>query len=238
MIAAVINNLSSFALNKKLFMKRQLLITTLLFIGLNASAQFTKGEKVLSGNISFNSNKNINNNGTSIQENSASSFGLNTSIGWVKSEKRISGFKIGYYNSLSKANNGLDKTTNNSINLGVFNQHIKSFNKDFFGFLETTLNGGLNWGEYTNFASTTGGFKTKGYNINTNANIGIGYRITKHLIADAILTNLLAISYSHSGPESISTVVQSSKNDNFSISTGLSSLSLNSVAIGFRWVFK
>jgi hypothetical protein len=219
-------------------MKKQLLIAILVFIGLNASAQFTKGEKVLSGNISFNTNKNTNNNGVSILENSASSFGLNTGIGWVKSEKRISGFRVGYYNSMSKANNGLDKNTLNSINIGLFNQYIKSYNKNFFGFLETNLNGGINWGKYTNFASTTGGYKTKGYNINTNANIGVGYRITKHLIADATLTNLLGISYSHSGPESNSTVLQTSKSDNLSISTGLSSFSLNNVAIGFRWVFK
>lgn len=219
-------------------MKIHLIIATLLFIGLNASAQFTKGEKILSGNISFNANKNTYNNGTSVQENSTSSFGFNTSIGWVKSEKRISGFRVGYYNSLAKSNNGYDKTTNNGITVGIFNQHIKNFNKNIFGFLETSVAGGYNWGKYTNLASTTPDFSTDGYNIGGNVKLGIGYRITKHLIADATLTNLLGINYSHTNPEDNTIVFQSSKSDNFSISTGLSSFSLNNVAIGFRWLFK
>jgi hypothetical protein len=219
-------------------MKRQLLFVALLVIGFNASAQFTKGEKVLGANLLFNTSKTVNNNGSSVQENSNATFLLNTGIGWVKSEKRISGFRVAYYNTLQKNNNGADKTTSNGISAGVFNQHIKTFNKSFFGFLETNLNGGYVWGKYSNSNSTTGGFSTKGYNFNTNANIGIGYRITKHLIADATLTNLLAINYSHNGPETSTPIKQSSKTSNFSISTGLSSLSLNSVAIGFRWVFQ
>ena len=219
-------------------MKRQLLFATLLIIGFNASAQFTKGEKVLSGNLAFNTGKTVNNNSTSIQESSITNFALNTGIGWVKSEKRMSGFRVAYYTSLQKNNNGADRTTSNGINLGAFDQHIKNFNKNLFGFLETNISGGYTWGKYTNSASSAAIFKTKGYNIGTNANIGIGYRITKRLIADATLTNLLAISYSNYGPETNTPTMQSSKTSNFNISTGLSSLSLNSVAIGFRWVFQ
>ena len=219
-------------------MKRHLLFATFVILVFSASAQFTKGEKVLSGNISFNTNKNSNNNGLVVQENNNTNFYVSTSIGWVKSEKRISGFKVGYYNAITNNNNGVDNTKNNSINVGIFNQHIKSFNKNLFGFLETNLNGGYSWGNYTPMSSTTGGYKIKGYNIGTNANIGIGYRITKHLIADATLTNFLAINYNHSGPETNSTSIQSSKNSNFNISTGLTSFNLNNITIGFRWVFK
>ena len=219
-------------------MKRHLLFAMFVVLVFNASAQFTKGEKILSGNIGFNTNKNSNNNGIVVLENNNTNFYVGASIGWVKTEKRISGFKIGYYNALTNNNNGFDKTTNNSITVGIFNQYIKSFNKNLFGFLETNLNGGYTWGNYTPMLSTTGGYKTKGYNISTNTNIGIGYRITEHLIADATLTNLLAMSYSYSGGETNTLPLQNSKNSNFNISTGLTSFNLNNINFGFRWVFK
>jgi hypothetical protein len=219
-------------------MKRQLLFAALLVIGFNASAQFTKGEKVLSGNISFNTGKTVNIASASVQESASTNFALNTGIGWVKSEKRISGFRVGYFSLLQKSNNGADMNTNNGINLGAFNQHIKNLNKNIFGFLETNINGGYSWGKYTNTASSAPIFKSKGYNINSNANIGIGYRITKQFIADATLVNILAIGYSYYGPEADVPVVQSSKTSNFNISTGLSSISLNNVSIGFRYVFQ
>jgi hypothetical protein len=220
-------------------MKRQLLFVALLVIGFNASAQFTKGEKVLSGNISFNTNKNVSTSGTTLQEYSVTSFSLNTGIGWVKSEKRISGLRIGYYNGFSKnAITSQSTLSNNTITLGVFNQNIKSFNQHLFGFFETNLNSGYSWREFKDANSTTSNFDYKSYAVAANANIGLGYRITKHLIADATLSNLLSISYSHSDPANSSTSSTNNKSDNFSISTGLSSLSLNSVAIGFRWVFQ
>lgn len=218
-------------------MKRQLLFAAVLVIGLNASAQFTKGEKVLSGNFSFSTSKTTNTTGTVSQTNSGNNFFLNTGIGWVKSEKRISGFRVGYNNSTTKGNGGLSKYTNNFLSVGVFNQNIKPFSKSLFGFVETNLNGIYNWGKYTDASSSTN-VNFKGYGASANASIGIGYRVTKHLIADATLSNLLSINYSQSEPDNSSTATTSSKSSNFSVSTGLSSLSLNSVAIGFRWVFQ
>lgn len=219
-------------------MKRQLLFAALLVIGFNASAQFTKGEKVLSGNLSFSTNKTTNTTGSVSQTNSGNNFFLNTGIGWVKSEKRISGFRVGYYNGLLKSNGGLAKSANNSFLVGVFNQNTKPFSKSLFGFVETNLNGVYNWGKYTDASSSINNASFKGYGANANASIGIGYRVTKYLIADATLSNLLSINYNQSEPDNSSTATTSSKSSGFSVSTGLSSLSLNSVAIGFRWVFQ
>lgn len=218
-------------------MKRQLLFGALLVIGFNATAQFTKGEKVLSGNLSFSTSKITNTTGTVSQTNSGNNFYLNTGIGWVKSEKRISGFRVGYYNGLLKSNGGLAKSANNSFLVGVFNQNIKPFNKSLFGFVEINLNGIYYWGKYSD-AISGNNVSSKGYGANANASIGLGYRITKHLIADATLSNLLSINYSQSEPDNSSTATTSSKSSSFSVSTGLSSLSLNSLAIGFRWVFQ
>lgn len=218
-------------------MKRQLLFAVLLIIGFNASAQFTKGEKVLSGNLSFSTSQITNTSGTVSQTNNGTNFLLNTGIGWVKSEKRISGFRLGYNNGTIKGNGGSSKSANNFLSVGVFNQNIKPFNKSLFGFVETNLNGIHSWGKYTD-ANSSNNLSYKGYGAYANASIGLGYRVTKHLIADATLSNLLSISYGQSEPNNSSTATTSSKSSGFGISTGLSSFSLNSVAIGFRWVFQ
>jgi len=218
-------------------MKRQLLFAAVLVIGFNASAQFTKSEKVLSGNISFNTNKNVSTNATTTQENKISNFLLNTNIGWVKSEKRISGFRIGYYNNISKPNNGETKSTVNNISLGMFDQKIKSLNNSLFGFFETSFNGSYSWNKNFNYNLIPNKATYNGYGINANASVGLGYRINKHFIADATLSNLLAVYYTHTYPINTSTI-STNKNDSFSISSSLSSFSLNNVAIGFRYVFQ
>lgn len=219
-------------------MKRQLLFAAVLVIGFNASAQFTKGEKVLSGNLSFSTSKITNTTGTVSQTNSSNNFFINTGIGWVKSEKRIAGFRAGYYNGLLKSNSGLSKSSNNSFTIGVFNQNIKPFTKSLFGFVETNVNGVYSWGKFTDASASNNNTSSKGYGINANASIGLGYRVTKHLIADATLSNLLSINYGKSEPGNSSTTSTTTTSSGFGVSTGLSSLSLNSVAIGFRWVFQ
>jgi hypothetical protein len=218
-------------------MKRQLLFAALLVIGFNASAQFTKGEKVLSGNLSFNAYKSVNtSNNSASQEINSTRTSFNTNIGWVKSEKRIKGFRVSYSNNVSKFNSGETKTTGNTINLGIFNQRIKSFNQNFFGFFESNLNGSYSWNKYA--SSVVNGVINHGYGINANGSIGLGYRITKNIIADATLNNLITINYNHTNPINTSATTSINKIDEFTISTGLSSLSLNSVAIGFRYVFQ
>lgn len=218
-------------------MKKQFLFAALLIISFNASAQFTKGEKVLSGNLSFSAYKSVNtsNNSTSEEINSTRTS-LNTSIGWVKSEKRIIGFRVSYSNNVSKFNSGETKTSGNTINLGIFNQRIKSFNQNFFGFFESNLNGSYSWNKYA--SSVVNGVINQGYGINANGSIGLGYKITKNIIADATLNNLITINYNHTNPINTSATTSINKIDDFTISTGLSSLSLNSIAIGFRWVFQ
>lgn len=212
-------------------MKRQLLFVALLVIGFNTSAQFTKGEKVLSGNLGFSSNK----TGTTVPANT--SFSISSGLGWVKSGKKIAGIRASFYGS--SYNNTLTSAyTSNGVGLGVFNQHIKNINKDFFGFFETSLSGSYYWGKYDNALSTNPAvpnYKTNTYNLFANGNIGIGYRLNKFLIADMTLTNVFQIMYAHN-EKKYDTYNDISSTVN--ITTGLTSFNLNNIAIGFRWVFQ
>jgi outer membrane protein len=210
-------------------MKRQLLFAALLVIGFNASAQFTKGEKVLGGNLSFSTSKYDDFNPPTNR------FSIGAGLGFVKSEKKIVGASLSY--AYSTYNNTLTSSANsNSVFAGVYVQNIKNIKGNLFGFLYNGLSSGYYKQRYLD-SNPSSSYSSNGFTFGANSNLGIGYRISKRFVANMTLTNLISLQYTQD-KRKIDASNATSKNSSFSISSGLTSFSLNNTAIGFSWVFQ
>ncbi|MDI9366136.1 MAG: hypothetical protein QM541_14360 [Flavobacterium sp.] len=210
-------------------MTKQLLFAALLIIGCNASAQFTKGEKVLNGNLSFSTSKYNNVNQTT------NSLFIGAGLGWVKSDKKIVGVSLSYgYSSYN--NTPTSSASSNSAFVGVYLQNIKNIKGNFFGILNTSLNSGYHKQIYEDI-NTSSSYSSNGFSVGANSSLGIGYRISKRFVANMTLTNLVSVQYAQDKRKNDGFNATSNASS-FIISTGLTSLSLNNTAIGFSWVFQ
>jgi hypothetical protein len=206
---------------------------SVLLVG-TTNAQFTKGEKYLSGFFSGSLQENdLNDN------NGVESFNLflSPSFHKFKTDKKASGFKILigfnqfiYYNSPT-----ITRQRMGTVGAGLFSQNYVNLNKDFYLVLEKGFSGAISFGNNKTLTVPTSSYDLTSYNVNLYLTPGIGYKLTDRLIIGLNFSNALSLSYTHSVTEYPS---GKSRTDALNFLSSLNNTSLGSVGINFGWRLK
>ncbi len=211
-----------------------LLFCSVSVFSLFASAQITKGSKLLGGGISFGRTKNDPTNSTGLTRGASSS--VNFSAGSAIKENLIVGGSLFYghgsakytYNSSSAP---ITVNKSNTYGAGAFARRYFPLGKNFYLFGQTSLNFGINNQEYLSGNTETS--ETKGWNISLGAAPGISYALTRKFQLELGFNDLASIYYGKSVTENSGPGATSkSKGSSYGLSTSLgTSTPLN---IGFR----
>lgn len=222
--------------------------TVLYFISQPAFAQFTKGQKLVGGNISFATNSGSytpNFDNRNVYHNSTTVIGVNPSIAKFSSATTLYGLGIVYYfnhyfNKEEAPDNGNSfKDNSHSGGINIFFQRFIPLGKNFFF---TIFSGGTALYTYEKRADfvSKATSKIKGYSIAANLAPGLSYKINKRFLFDAFLNNLLYAGYQHSTttlnyPQPHET---KTRNNSFVLLTSLSNTNVGNIGLGFRWLLK
>jgi hypothetical protein len=199
-----------------------------------ASAQFTRGNWLVGGTLSYNSSSQTY-LGT---DQNIHSGNFDVSLGRAISENSVFGVKLGYiYSQQSNYYQGnlgpLDYKTK-TYSIGIFYRKYKSLGKEFYlfgeagaGYLGSNSSGIDDAGQKSLSGSGSGG--------QINFFPGIDYKISKKFFLEISIPNLFLAQYTSDKTDAINGS-QPSKNDQFTISTSLSSGPLDALGIGFRLI--
>jgi hypothetical protein len=215
----------------------KILLTGLIFLSFSflANAQFSKGSILLGGSINYSDSK-YTSNVPSSPEQKYNQANFSVSAGKAISENAVVGLILGYATSsttnYSEFPYGPQPFRTNEYSIGVFYRKYKGLGKDFylFGEADAFYSGGNQ--------STKDSTGSKISSVNSNGGsaafqLGISYKISKKFMLDLSLPSLFSVSYSSN--KSSSQGVTTS-NDQFAISTSLTSSPLSNLAIGFRLI--
>jgi hypothetical protein len=215
---------------------KAILPVLLLAIASRSEAQFTPGQKLLGGNLSFSAGS-----GEGIT-NSPKGWGINISpkIGFVKDKNTVYGFSLSYfYQGYKSAGSTAQeyKTMAQAVNAGVFVQKIKWLGEKWFIYGEGGVTGGINNQKTYFTADKNKKNKIDGWNAGVYITPGVSYLVTKKLLIDLRLQQLIYAGFSKQtakNPESGLTTYHGGKS--FSVSSDLNNNTLGNIGIGFRLI--
>ncbi|HEX8356509.1 MAG TPA: hypothetical protein VF610_03820 [Segetibacter sp.] len=213
-------------------------------LALAADAQFSKGEKVLGGNLGFSTDTSENYyNSVSGYKHTYVSFA--PSLGWFTKPQQLVGVGLIYgYNQQKLTNNNAgDPTKSYAHNAGVtiFSQRFITLGPKLYFTMQAGLSVAYSFGKsFYKTGSTDVATNNNGYGVNANLAPGLSYRLLNRVLFEGYLSNLINIGYNYtkSEPGNSSTSNNKSYQESFGISSSLSNSSLGNVGIGFRWLLK
>lgn len=217
------------------------LLLSFVFVSVT-NAQFTPGQTLLTGQVSFNENNNnpyaLIPNGFQKSSNLYTSFAISR----FKNPLLLSGFGVGFSHQYQHYNDGVTPFDQiyrlNTLQVFYTRSKLKSLAKNFY--LSINGNAGVNYSNFT-YNSNNGQSETKGntYGGEISGGLGVMYRIDKHFLVSMHLTNLLDLSYT-GGNSTYFNPTNSFKNTNhrFSFQTGFTSFSLSNIEVGFSYLIK
>lgn len=156
-------------------MKKMLIAVGLMFFGLAASAQVSKGTVTVGGNVGFRTSK------TKDADNRSTNFSIQPQIGYFLSDKLEGYVKLGYTNeseSYTDNSAGKNKTDQFGGGIGLRKYFMVSDNVAIFAGPELSYYSGSAKQE------PSGGSSQKLYDTNTfnaNVNAGVGVFFTKNI---------------------------------------------------------
>ncbi|MEJ0083283.1 MAG: hypothetical protein WDM78_20555 [Puia sp.] len=167
---------------------------------------------------------------------------ITVSPGKAVNENTVVGINLSYLpsSSTNSVTNGTPafKYQNTGYAAGIFFRKYKSLGKEFFLFGQGSASYG--WSNQTG-KDSAGKKVASGSSWNAGIDFfpGIAYRISKHFFLELTIPDLFVVRYNKSNTVNqygTASEVQTSKSDNLSISTSLSSDPLNALGIGFRLI--
>ena len=200
----------------------------ILFCSTIASAQITKGSKLLGGGISFGNSTSE----TSINKTTQTGATINLSAGVAVKPNLIVGGSVNFGYSDYEVN-PTDRQETTNYGGGAFVRKYFPLGKNFYLYGQTDLNISFNEGSQTQ--GTDFFSESKGWGINLNLAPGVSYALTKKFHLELGFYNLASIGYNHSELD-VSTMAGNTKTENsfFGFSSNLgTSTPLN---IGFRFL--
>jgi hypothetical protein len=217
-------------------MQRILPILIVLSFPLLATAQISKGSFLLGGELYYAESKYKSTYANNAEQNSNGGV-FNISFGKAIKENTVFGLILTYSPSWQgtyfDSPDGPLSYNNNSYEIGIFYRKYKSLGKDFFLFgqgeidySKSNQSGKDSVGNKPLSGSSSGG--------NISFMPGISYRISKKVFLELSLPELFFIGYSK---YQLTDQLQTTTNDQFSVSTSLNSSPLEELAIGFRLIF-
>lgn len=226
----------SLPLTKSIAMKKVFTLSMIVLLALNASAQFTKGNKVLGLGLNFQTSKQESDGQNPvIQKNQ--DFYLSTELGFATRENRLSGFFVGAGYSNNKyelPNTPAANVSDEQFNVGggYFTRAYRSLGKNFFIFGEGRA--GLNYSQQKNF--TSGNARTSQYAVNVGVYPGIAYKWNQRFLFEIRFADFVNVGYSYR--EQKSDTNPTSTRNSFGVGTSLGLGYLSNIGIGARWIMK
>jgi hypothetical protein len=220
-------------------MKRLTLSAVLLLCILVASAQFSPGDKYLTGTVSFSTSKTEFGPGNE-EKNLGISF--SPSILKFKSDRKATGFRLlsNYSEHKEISSSNLNKTDQLTAGAGVFCQRIFPLGKGFYFFTEKGVTASILWSKNTQSAFANTSSKTTGFTGSVYITPGFGYKLTDRLLMNLNLNNLLSLNYTHQKNEATvsGSTTTTGKSSSLNLSSSLNNNVLSNVGITFGWKLK
>jgi len=216
----------------------RILLTLFVFLSLSSisNAQLSKGSLLLGGTLSYSGNS-----GTYTGSDQDSHTGyFNVSLGKAIGESSVFGVNLNYtlYHTSNYYYQGIQGPItykNNTYSIGIFYRKYKSLGKDFYLFGEAGAGyDGSNLSGTDNSGNKD--LSGTGYGGHVNFYPGIDYKISNKFFLEISIPNLFFVQYLHTNTTDQNTIPPNSKNDQFAITTSLSSGPLDALGIGFRLI--
>lgn len=214
-------------------MRKYLLFFALPFLGVTANAQFNTGQKMISGRLSVNSSTTTIPSGGK-QQNWG--VGISPSYAWFRSAKSFDEVGIGYAYGHSKdesPSSVLTTSNSHAVNLFFQRTNLETIARKLYFTYDYGVSAGFGTQKTTNFSPSSYS-KQSSYGANIYGGIGILYQLTPRFLFDAGLSNLFSASFTHSQISNGGTTT--SKNNSFSLNTGLSGFTVGSLGFGVRYL--
>lgn len=210
-------------------MKKHFYLITLFFaIAYGSQAQIKKGDVLLGGTLSFNTQKTSPDDANPDNGYKQTYFTITPSIGKAIKDNLLLGFDLTFMGSKNTQNNGSafqQKTF--TYGGGVFLRKYKPLGSGFAIFMQTRFGGSYNTNKSQNVGDPYPYNNSKGYTFDLSFYPGIAYAITKRVQLETGFANLVDVNYSHSKNTTTTgltnDVLSTSKFNSFGISSSLSS---------------
>ena len=215
--------------------KSSLLLAAAVALSASASAQFSKGDRLLGAGLNLSHSKGEYNSGFIPYTTSSNNGSLTLDLGFATKTNRVSGFYISGGYGKSKTEYPTQPTTNSTsdnfnTSAGFYTRRYKSLGKDFFLFAEGRA--GMEFGK-NNISTANNGDQTM---IAVRAGIypGISYRAGKRFLLDLRFADFATIGYTRNTYKGSGNIKDVQTSFGFSSSLGLGYLS--NIGIGARWI--
>jgi hypothetical protein len=219
---------------KNMFMRKYVLFFALAFASVTVNAQFNTGQKMISGRLSVNSSTTTIPSSSGKQQNWG--VGISPSYAWFRSAKSFDEVGIGYAYGHSKdeASSSVFSTINShAVNLYFQRTNLETIARKLYFTYDYGVSAGFGTQKTTNFSPSSYS-RQNSYGASIAGGIGIMYQLTPRFLFDAGLNNLFSASFSHSQISNSGTTT--SKNNSFSLNTGLSGFTVGSLGFGVRYL--
>jgi hypothetical protein len=223
-------------------MKRIFYSICLLFLLSGVKAQFQAGQKMIGGQLFFNTNSvsapsNFASPSPSVGQRTTS-LGLNLSFSRFKNATTLNGMGISYTHSHNKINIGTPfESTSSMHSVGLFANKTKlqKLAKDFYLTFTGTAFGNYQFGNGTLQFQNRYPEKFRGYGLGVSGSAGLMYQLNKRFVISGDLSNLVRLSYT-CGKYTNSVTDNITKYDSFGFSTGLSGFTLGNLSFGVQYL--
>jgi hypothetical protein len=209
-------------------------LTVLLISATNA--QFSKGDRYLTGSFSAI----VSDNETNSERIKSYGISFAPAIVKFKSEKKASGFKLlaGFHHGKNTSGVATSKSDMFEVGGGLFWQNYVLLNKGFYLVLEHGVNG--------RFGRTEGSSNPGDYSYNNTSygaavylSPGLGYKLSERLIIGLNFSHLASAGYSfHRSVQTNGGVTYKSSNGSFSVASSVNNTSVGNLGITFGWKLK
>lgn len=215
--------------------KSSFLLAAAVVLSVSASAQFTKGDRLLGAGLNLSHSKGEYNSGFIPYTTSLNNASLTLDLGFASRTNRVSGFYISGGYGKSKTEYPTQPTTNNSsdnfnTSAGIYTRRYKALGKDFFLFAEGRA--GVDFGK-SNISTTNNGDRTS-MAVRAGIYPGLSYRAGKRFLLDLRFADFASIGYNHDTYKGTGNIKDVQTSFGFSSSLGLGYLS--NIGIGARWI--
>lgn len=209
-----------FAANQMFMNKLLPLSLAATLLSLSASAQLTKGHKLLGGSINGYTNTIENSNGGDFKHKFVS---VSPSLGFFVADNKVVGALLGYSHLNSNGTKG------NAYTAGGFYRQYLPLNQKFYLFGEAALN--LSTGKDDQPANAQGISEVRRQSIATYLTPGIAFAASRRFMIEATVNNLVGINYQRTKTK-YSGSNTTDRGNSFSLSSNVASNT--PVSVGFR----
>jgi hypothetical protein len=219
-------------------MKKCYLLVGLLIGTIGVQAQFSKGQKMLSGNIQFNHSSQryelTNQNDWKSRQGGA---GLEIGYNIFRSEQMFDRYSLFIGQQYNSSESGINPNKYNSTIIGVAYTRTRLF--PFVGKLKLTLGTGVQL-SFNTIHTESAGIKGNGFGMGITGGVtpGIVYPLNNRILLSMQFNNLLSVYYNYTKTGRTSATVNDEIRHSVGFSAGTNAGTLSSFGLGAYWLLR